>query len=354
MNDVLSPVVTHAGSWTAMSNSHQMSMVTVYPYIRSVRKLGLQIDYAKIGRKYGLDEVYLKDRNKRIPIELVQEQASEAVRRLGEPLIGLKAAQLLKITQMEGFKDLMFVGHNVKEALEIFDRYMPIFSEMGNMTLTPKDQKYRLVFKTSITGDINQQLIDGRMMFLYKYARCLGGQGFTALHLKHACPENCERYYQSAYKIPVHFSQTETYFELETKWLNHEIINFHEPSYQKLSNAEKTLNKRKENVSLEEQVQFIIRRMLKTGKVTNIQVAESLGLNVRTFQRRLKSNNIAYAELLERTRKQLALEYLSSPGKPINQIATLVGYKDLSSFLRAFKSWTGMGPGKYRELNFDN
>jgi len=328
-------------------------MAAVYPYLRTGRKLGMQIDYVKIGRKYGLNEGYLTDLSKCIPIELLQEQARETARRLGEPLIGLKCAELFQVTQMEGFKDLMFVGHNVREALEIFDRYLPIFSEMGNMKLIAYEDNYQFLFKSNITEAIDQQLIDGQMMFLHKCARYLGGQGFTALYLEHACPDNCEAYYQAAYQIPVYFNQPKTYFELNEDWLNHEITTFKEPCYQKLSKAEKILKQRINNSSLEEQAQFILRRMLKTGQVTSIQVAETLGLNVRTFQRRLKSNNIAYAELLETTKTQLALEYLAVPGNSINKIANLVGYSDLSSFLRAFKSWTGMGPGKYRDINFD-
>ena len=45
----------------------------------------------------------------------------------------------------------------------------------------------------------------------------------------------------------------------------------------------------------------------------------------------------------------MTLNYLESKELSINEIAYLVGYTEISSFYRAFKSWTGKTVLQYRK-----
>lgn len=42
------------------------------------------------------------------------------------------------------------------------------------------------------------------------------------------------------------------------------------------------------------------------------------------------------------------MHYLSKPTMAQSEIAYLLGFKDVNSFNRAFKDWTGTTPGTYR------
>lgn len=63
--------------------------------------------------------------------------------------------------------------------------------------------------------------------------------------------------------------------------------------------------------------------------------------------RKKESSN--FQKILNDTRKELAQYYLGNSVIPPGEISYLLGYQDSNSFLRAFKSWTGMTPGEYRE-----
>ena len=78
------------------------------------------------------------------------------------------------------------------------------------------------------------------------------------------------------------------------------------------------------------------------------EISEALDLPAWTIQRRLAEGGIAYKELVEETRKELALSYLKQPHLPLTEIAFLLGYSELSAFSRAFHRWTGVAPRRYR------
>ncbi|MFL0242576.1 MULTISPECIES: helix-turn-helix domain-containing protein [Mycobacteriaceae] len=51
---------------------------------------------------------------------------------------------------------------------------------------------------------------------------------------------------------------------------------------------------------------------------------------------------------MRRTRESLAHHYLTTGDTSVAQIALLVGYKDTSSFYRAYRGWTGTTPDATR------
>ncbi|WP_346319985.1 AraC family transcriptional regulator [Chitinophaga sp. YIM B06452] len=86
------------------------------------------------------------------------------------------------------------------------------------------------------------------------------------------------------------------------------------------------------------------------GQTPPVDVAAShLGMNTRTFQRRLAEENSSYRAICSSLRKELALALMESDNKNVNEIAVLLGYADHTSFRRAFKNWTGLLPKAAKE-----
>ena len=69
----------------------------------------------------------------------------------------------------------------------------------------------------------------------------------------------------------------------------------------------------------------------------------------RTLQRRLASEGVSYQQLLDETRKEAAVRYISEPTLAICEVAYLVGYSEPAPFHRAFKRWYGMTPEAFRQ-----
>jgi len=78
-------------------------------------------------------------------------------------------------------------------------------------------------------------------------------------------------------------------------------------------------------------------------------ISQKIGMSPRTLSRRLKENNTTFQLLINEVKCQRASHYLQASNLPIEEIATLMGFNDSSSFRRAFTRWTGMIPTLFRK-----
>ena len=88
--------------------------------------------------------------------------------------------------------------------------------------------------------------------------------------------------------------------------------------------------------------------MLCDGMPTVERVARRMGLSERSLQRRLKEAGMNYKTVVLELRMQLAKGYLEQPDIRISEIATLLGYQEVSSFNHAFRRRCGVSPRQWR------
>ena len=93
----------------------------------------------------------------------------------------------------------------------------------------------------------------------------------------------------------------------------------------------------------------VITRELNGGNPSLEHVAAQLGLSERTLQRKLQELGTSHNDLVEQIRRELAMRYLKEPDMAICEVAYLTGFSEPSSFHRAFKRWTGVTPGAFRQ-----
>jgi AraC-like DNA-binding protein len=79
------------------------------------------------------------------------------------------------------------------------------------------------------------------------------------------------------------------------------------------------------------------------------EIAAEQHLSPRTLIRRLKRGGTSYKTILEQVRRSLAVDYLLHSDMSVSSIAYRLGYRDPSNFGRAFRSWFGRSPGRYRQ-----
>lgn len=78
------------------------------------------------------------------------------------------------------------------------------------------------------------------------------------------------------------------------------------------------------------------------------RVAKSLGMSARTMQRRLGELGTTYQEVLDDVRRRSARRLLASTDLGMGEIAFLLGFEEVNSFMRAFHGWEGTTPAKWR------
>jgi AraC-like DNA-binding protein len=97
------------------------------------------------------------------------------------------------------------------------------------------------------------------------------------------------------------------------------------------------------------EVRAAVIRNLATDRVRLAGIAAELGLSPRTLQRKLADAGASFQQVLDAARHALAQDYLRQRGLSLADIAFLLGYQEQSAFTHAFREWSGMNPGAWRE-----
>jgi AraC-like DNA-binding protein len=94
---------------------------------------------------------------------------------------------------------------------------------------------------------------------------------------------------------------------------------------------------------------YVYENLIKSNEAPSLEnAAEYVGLTSYTLHRRLKREGLSYKDLLAMARQQMAFILLREENTSIEDISTKLGYLEVSSFTRAFKSWTNKTPLSYR------
>lgn len=88
---------------------------------------------------------------------------------------------------------------------------------------------------------------------------------------------------------------------------------------------------------------------LPSGHADVATVCAELGVSRSTLQRRLRDEETTFQQVLDTTRKDLALRYLTRSTLANQEISYLLAYSDPNSFFRSFRRWTGLSPSDVRK-----
>ncbi|WP_188007108.1 helix-turn-helix transcriptional regulator [Photobacterium damselae] len=75
-------------------------------------------------------------------------------------------------------------------------------------------------------------------------------------------------------------------------------------------------------------------------------IAKVMNISFRTLNRRLAEVETSYRGVLEKYKLEKALVWLENSNISMTEVASRLGFSDLSTFSRAFKRWTGVCPSQ--------
>ena len=124
---------------------------------------------------------------------------------------------------------------------------------------------------------------------------------------------------------------------------NESMWNFFEPELKKRLSMVDT------NDTFSTKVRSALIELLPSGECTIDDVAKKMFTSKRTIQRKLQIENTNFQKQLNYVREMLAKNYIEKTKLKVEDIAYLLGYQDINSFLRAFNTWTGMSVSSYKK-----
>jgi AraC-like DNA-binding protein len=90
-------------------------------------------------------------------------------------------------------------------------------------------------------------------------------------------------------------------------------------------------------------------REAEDSRPTLDQLAGFVNISPRTLARYLEAENISFRDLSLEVRTERARQLLADRMTSVTQVAYRLGYSDVASFVRSFKTQTGRTPTSFRE-----
>lgn len=95
--------------------------------------------------------------------------------------------------------------------------------------------------------------------------------------------------------------------------------------------------------------QTVFKMLTHSDSCTRQHVAQQLGFQERTLNRRLSKKGTSFETIRDEVRKSLAFRYLARADLPLTEIAGRLGYSELAVLSRCCRRWFGSPPRQVRQ-----
>jgi len=99
---------------------------------------------------------------------------------------------------------------------------------------------------------------------------------------------------------------------------------------------------------LAEDLRRVLRSELLKGTCSANSIARLFSMHRRTMNRHLNAEGLAFRQVANQIRFEIACELLENTDMALSQVAAVLRYSELSAFTRAFRRWSGQSPSAWR------
>lgn len=264
------------------------------------------------------------------------------------PDIGLVVGQTFNPDTRGVLASWLFQCTRLGEALQVFQRHIALMNPSETWTAHETEEHLLLTFSFAPGKPYPQAATERSMSALLKWSQEMTGVRIVPSRCEFAFPRpDYHDAYIDIFGTNLHFNGHRNCLHLPRAFLHSPILGAN--SYLKQILEERALHTFKHlhgSDDLLDKVRQLIQANLQQG--TNIeQVCHALHVSRPTLYRRLKHEGTSFTELVAALRKDLAYKQIQQ-GLPVAMVSDALGFKDVSTFHRAFKRWFNRSPGECR------
>ena len=313
------------------------------------------LDVPALLRDAGFDPESLRRQNARVPVDEITLLWQLAVARVGKPTLGMQRALAARHSKLGTVGYAMTCSPDLRTALVRLARYMAVISDATGFSLEADARGCWLVMEHNGGSlPIPRQRVEYAMLTVLMQCQWLTRRELRPLAMEfvYAAPAN-EAPHREAFGCEMRFNAIANRMLVSDADLALALPTHH-PSLAEVHEQllENQLNQLGQTTTSSLVCAEIARR-LQQGEPRRQDVAAGLGLAERTLQRRLQEESVSFQSLLDRTRRELAQQYLAEDRHTLTDVADMLGFVDSSNFFRACKRWFGLPPAQYRARIWD-
>ncbi|WP_043309874.1 AraC family transcriptional regulator [Pseudomonas sp. ML96] len=262
-----------------------------------------------------------------------------------DPLIGLRLGNALQVGHLDMVGALLMSCETMGEALEALLEYYPIIGEGGEFHLDDEGEQLRLSYQPHYQVR-REERVEAVLASLAHMSRWITGERVQPLelHFAHA-PQAAEARYIELLGCPLQFGCADNALLFDRADLEVPLIQANPMMREHLRGLADSLLERLGQQSLAVRVQQQLRQQPRWGKE---RVAERLELSGRHLNRKLAEEGTSFKLLRDQVLHQMAEQRLRESPR-VAEVAEGLGFSDESSFAKAFRRWSGMTPGQFRQ-----
>lgn len=266
------------------------------------------------------------------------------------PLIALNLGEATHPRMLGSIGFLMSTAGTLAQAYQALIDYLPLLFEGAVLEMEQTTEG------TQLTLELNQndqRAVEYFLACLINWPRWLTGHQVPARYVHLALPEPINTQpYQQFFAAEVEFGAPRNQLLLASDYLslscldaNHEMHQLHREF------ADSLLSKTAQQNALTAQTRNLIRQQLAEGGgcVRREQIADTVGLSLRTLQRKLGLLGTSFQNIYDQTRREVCLQLIQRGQMSFGEIAFQLGFSNQSAFQKAFKRWMAIAPSEYRQ-----
>jgi AraC-like DNA-binding protein len=273
-----------------------------------------------------------------------------AIERHGDPLIGLRAGQIVDHGDFDVLEYAARAAPSFGEAMRVMSRYLRIMHEGVHISI--EVDGHLAIWRTQIASDVpvppalNDFIIACSLAFSKRNVAVY--EDPIEIRMMHARPDYADEV-ERRFGAKVTYGATHNMIVMRRERLDVPMLRA-SPEMSKAfeHQARRTLEKLFDKDSLADRVRNEVAAQLRTGQANMGEAARRLAMGVATLRRKLEDDGTTFRDIVDELREELALAHLATRDVSVSEIAFLLGFSNVRAFGRAFRRWTGQSPSEFR------
>jgi AraC-like DNA-binding protein len=307
------------------------------------------IDPAELLAEFGLPVSHFEDPDNVITFTTLGRILSRCVERTRCEHFGLLVGQQWGSSVLGPVGYLIQSAPDVRSGLAELATYLHVHDGGAVVTLGTDATTASLGYEIIVPGvESAEQILDAAMAIGYNMLREMCGASWKPMdvQLAHACRGRVEPF-RKFFGIAPSFNAERTAIVFAKSWLDANLVGA-DPILHRMM-ADRVIDLKGHALDdMVVQVRRILRSAIGSHPLSLESVAQRIGINARTLNRRLAAEATSFRAVRDTLRWEIACQLLENTQRPACEIAEAMGFADGASFNRAFRRRSGMAPGQWR------
>lgn len=316
----------------------------------------LGADQNAILNQVGLSDADLVDQDARIALDIYKTIVRACKLATGEPALPMIYSIDTRLEDISIVGLIIHSSASMADSMLQLNRYSRLMVEVDVMetgerfSVIPDGSDIWIVDNRPDPNSFYELTEVAFARFIGEFRRHFPDRPFALqIEVTHPAPAHADRY-KDILQCEVTFDASRNALQMDPVWLTTEWDEDNSYVFGIFAErADALLEELEAQDSVRARIESLLLPLLHTGELSAEIIAATLGMSRQTLYRRLKDEGITFATVVDDLRLRMATDYLKARKVSVNETAYLVGFSEASSFVRAFRRWTGQTPAEFRK-----